>query len=284
MLILTENVTKNVTSQPSLFVGEKNGLTRGRHLRRLTYILFCGGQDQYIHYLPQIKELLVECFKVSGAPLLIVQVYLCIRVMMVKFTPLSLISFLPIVFTELISSLSNLPPLKSPFAGEVVLGACKLVDTMLLIPDYNFAMQQWLFVPERPASLQPSAPGSSEKPQRCQEAPYNPFIMRFGDLLKKRYADLFDSASPKEGTRQEESGPKFSALKYEDLQDENSLACPFITACSLVLDDKAIPLIRQFLAYYPGAVYKSNISADPPDVNEISKLILSDLTFIPPDA
>ena len=107
--------------------------------------------------------------------------------------------------------------------------------------------------------------------------------MRFGDLIKKRYADLFDPKSPKEDGRQE-SGSKFAMPKYEDLQDESSLACPFITARSLVLDDKAIPLIRQFLAYYPGTVYRNNVSADPPDVNEISKLILSDLTFIPPDA
>lgn len=263
-----------------MFVGEKNGLTRGRHLRRLTYVLFCGGQDQYIQYLPQIKELLVESFKVSGAPLLLVQAYLCIRVMVIKFSPLSLLSFMPIIFTELISALSNLPPTKAMFAGEVVLSACKLVDTMLLIPDYNFAMQQWIFVPERPDEIQLSPRSSdSDGPDSPKAAPFRPFIVHFGDLLRKHYGDKFESS----GDGSSGQGSSFASLKSDDLREDESMACPFITARSLVLNEGAIPLIRQFFSYYPKTVYKNNITANPPDMAEISKLILSDLTFIPPD-
>ena len=274
-----------------MFVGEKNGLTRGRHLRRLTYVLFCGGQDQYIQYLPQIKELLVESFKVSGAPLLLVQAYLCIRVMMIKFSPLTLLSFLPIVFTELISALSNLPSSKVPFSGEVVLSACKLVDTMLLIPDYNFAMQQWLFVPERPDLIRPPPPpdpngGSDFANALPPPPPFKPFIVHFGDLLRKRYADKFDANDAKVGGAENGGAGKMSSFttpKFDDLREEESLTCPFITARSLVLNDTGIPFIMQFFSYFPRTVYKNNITADPPDMAEISRLILSDLTFIPPE-
>lgn len=228
--------------------------------------------------------MIVESFKVSGAPLLLVQVYLCIRVMVIKFSPLTLLSFLPIVFTELISVFSSLPPPKSPFAGEVILSACKLVDTMLLIPDYNYAMQQWIFVQERPDSIRLSSqPDSNNETDTTKTAPFKPFMERFIDLLKKRYPDKFDPDSDKASDVKTGKMSSFATLKCDDLREENSIMCPFITARSLVLNEGAIPLIKQFAMYYSKTVYKNNITAGLPDIAEISKLILSDLTFIPPD-
>lgn len=139
-------VGKNLQYQPSMFAREHSGLARSRHLRRLAFVLFAGSQDQYGRSIPMLKERLVDAFKIPATPLLQAQVFLCLRVMFLRFSVSSMLSFMPVVLTELLDALCTMPLSTNPLDLDALLAACKLIDTMLLLSDSSFLLHDWLFV------------------------------------------------------------------------------------------------------------------------------------------
>lgn len=69
---MVKYLSKSLAGQASMmFVGrDQENLLRARHLRRLSFIIWSGGEDQYISTLPTIQEKLVEALKISNAPVL----------------------------------------------------------------------------------------------------------------------------------------------------------------------------------------------------------------------
>lgn len=250
-----ELIAKNVQFQQNLFTREHDGMTRGRFLRRLTYVIMCGEQDQYVRFLPQIKELVVESFKVPNTPILQAQAYLCLRAIFLKFTQQHLVSFLPVVFTELIATLMSMPLSGTPFSQDVLLGACKLIETLLLLPDFNFSLYRYLFVPERADS--------------ADSAVFQPFITRVELALSKKFAV--------------DKGPAAAVNvdlpTYESLIEDGAKIRPLITMRSITGDRDAVVFIRKLIAKYPEAIFNDYVSMAPLDVDAISQLIYSDLTY-----
>lgn len=249
-------ISKNIQYQQSLFVREHEGMTRGRFLRRLSYVIMCGEQDQYVRFLPQIKELVVESFKVPNTPILQAQAYLCLRVIFLKFTQQHLISFLPVVFTELIATLMSMPLSGTPFSQDVLLGACKLIETLLLLPDFNFSLYRYLFIPERAGITETTA--------------FLPFISRVEKAINKKYP--VDKRAGK-------SDAELGIPSYESLIDDGARIKPLITMRSISGDRVALRYIQKLIDKYPQAVFNDYVSMAPLDVEAISQLVYEDLTY-----
>lgn len=65
-------LSKSLAGQASMMFASRDqeNLQRARHLRRLSFVIWSGAQDQYTSSLPTIQEKLVEALKISHAAVL----------------------------------------------------------------------------------------------------------------------------------------------------------------------------------------------------------------------
>lgn len=99
-------VANRISTSPStaLFSNrEQESLARALNLRRLTFIIFSGTNDQFISQLPIIQEKLVELLKLDHNELIHVEIYLCLRVIVTRFSQRHLTNFWPVILTEMVS-------------------------------------------------------------------------------------------------------------------------------------------------------------------------------------
>jgi len=100
-------VVNRISTSPStaLFSNrEQEALARAVNLRRLTFIIFSGTTDQFISQLPIIQEKLVELLKLDHNELIHVEIYLCLRVMLTRFSQRHLTNFWPVILTEMVGT------------------------------------------------------------------------------------------------------------------------------------------------------------------------------------
>jgi hypothetical protein len=136
----------------SLFVSrEQEILMRCYHVRRLSFLLWCGGMDQYVPQLPSVQEKLVEILK-GPVGLMHVEAYLCLRVMMLRMSTHHLANLWPILLTEMVRLFgvylrdasvegSNNSKEGVNHEGEdwgVFGGSCKLLDMLLVLSTDEF--------------------------------------------------------------------------------------------------------------------------------------------------
>lgn len=100
-----ELVGRITTSPSTAFFSNKDQETvnRALSLRRLSYVIFCGDVDQYVPQLPIIQEKLVELLKLEHGEMVHVEIYLCLRILLVRFSSKHLLNFWPVLITELVS-------------------------------------------------------------------------------------------------------------------------------------------------------------------------------------
>ena len=98
-------VTGKVTTAPStnIFTNrEYENLLRSLNLRRLSYALYCGEKNQFLTSLPTIQEKLVDVLRNVPAPIVQAEVYLCVRVLLCRLSAHNLVSFWPVILTEMV--------------------------------------------------------------------------------------------------------------------------------------------------------------------------------------
>ncbi|KAF8963955.1 Dopey, N-terminal-domain-containing protein [Flammula alnicola] len=124
-------------------------LLRSLNLRRLSYILFTGEKNHFLTQLPTIQEKLVDIFRSVSSPVVQSEVFLCIRVLLCRLSPHNLTSFWPVVLTEMYrifeQSMTTLPADGSEDL-QLVLAACKCLDTLLVLQTEEFQIHQWIFI------------------------------------------------------------------------------------------------------------------------------------------
>lgn len=59
--------------------------------------------DQYLQQLPVIQEKLVDLLKLSHTELVHIEIYLCLRVLLVRISNKHLSNFWPVLLTELVN-------------------------------------------------------------------------------------------------------------------------------------------------------------------------------------
>ncbi|KJE92789.1 hypothetical protein CAOG_003688 [Capsaspora owczarzaki ATCC 30864] len=168
-LLLSRTVVTSATPLNLFASREQEVHLRASMLRCLTFVLLCGETDQYVRVLPTFQEHLIESLRMSDADELHIQVFLALRVLLLRVSPVNLTSFWPIILTELIriltitlenaaavpSGLEVVVPrtMPNPNAVGVVLAACKLLDLLLLLPLEHFPLHRWAFVDETGGAL-----------------------------------------------------------------------------------------------------------------------------------
>ncbi|TPX60422.1 hypothetical protein PhCBS80983_g01815 [Powellomyces hirtus] len=134
---------------------EQETMIRAQSVRRLSFAIFSGPTDQYVPKLPSIQEKLVDIFK-SGSGPMVVEAYLCLRVLLCRVTSHHLSNFWPTILTELIQTIER--HVVSSDADKTAdtaafLAACKFLDMVLVLQIEAFQWHQWIFVTESLESL-----------------------------------------------------------------------------------------------------------------------------------
>ena len=139
------------------------------NLRRIALIVLSADHDSFVINLNALQEKLVDLMTatVASSPSSITraEVYMVLRSLIQRITPVHLASLWPIVSTELYQALSSLRSVNAgyPYNVSCLLQAAKLLDTLLLLSLDDFQLREWLFVSDtidavyRPINWRPRA-------------------------------------------------------------------------------------------------------------------------------
>jgi hypothetical protein len=107
--------------QTGLFISkEQEYEQRAMLMKRFAFIIYASEKDQYNRYLPEILECIVNQLKLSQVPILHTQMFLFLRVLLLRISSKNLISFWPILMAELIQILLQLEQdLLSDIEGDI---------------------------------------------------------------------------------------------------------------------------------------------------------------------
>lgn len=147
------DLVSRVSSAPStnIFANrEYESLTRALNLRRLSFAIYAGDPGSYMSQLTIVKEKLVEVVRNNAiTPISQSEVYLCLRVLLIRFKSDNLTMFWPIVITELLrlfEIIKSAPASEHSDLLSLLLSACKFLDTLLVLQNEDFQVYQSLFI------------------------------------------------------------------------------------------------------------------------------------------
>lgn len=106
---MTELTARIMTSPSNTFFSNKDQetLNRSLNLRRLSFVLFAGTCDQYVPQLPVIQEKIVELLKLDHGEMVHTEIFLCLRIILMRFSQKHLMNFWPVLITELVRILET---------------------------------------------------------------------------------------------------------------------------------------------------------------------------------
>ncbi|WVW80007.1 hypothetical protein I302_101980 [Kwoniella bestiolae CBS 10118] len=146
-------------------------LVKSLNLRRLSFILLAAENNHYLVQLPAIQEKLVEMLRSSQlSPRVHSEVYLCLRVLMIRISPQHLTNFWPVILTELLRIFEltmDDPPEDGSEELQLVLAACKFLDLLLVIQSEDFQVHQWMFITDTTDAIYPAEGCSPEALMDC---------------------------------------------------------------------------------------------------------------------
>ena len=121
------------------------------NLRRIATMILAAPDDTFVANLTVLQEKLIDLVNATAASspssLTRAEIYMVIRALLLKTSPIHLSSFWPVVNTELCDAISNaFPESDEEYNVNCLLQACKLLDTLLTLGLEDFQMQEWLFI------------------------------------------------------------------------------------------------------------------------------------------
>ncbi|KAK0564187.1 hypothetical protein OC844_001830 [Tilletia horrida] len=149
----------NAAPSANIFTNrETEMLGRALNMRRLSYVIFTSTRDHFLTQLPSIQEKVVDIMRAKAAEPVQAEVYLCMRVLLCRFSQQHLAPFWPVLLTELMRLLDSLTE-ELPADGsdnlQLVFSACKFLDLLLTLQTEDFQIHQWLFVTDTVDILYP---------------------------------------------------------------------------------------------------------------------------------
>ncbi|CAD5112610.1 DgyrCDS1823 [Dimorphilus gyrociliatus] len=195
-------------------------------MKRLAFVIFSSEEGQYESSMPEIQERLTDCLRIHS-PYLNSQVFLAVRVLLLRMSPGPMTLLWPIILTEIVHVLllmeqdltpigeegsrstilsgrvdswintnGSLSNIMSPAWYCLYLATCKLLDLCMTLNAEKlpqFAMYKWAFIGEESDrnSFVPCQPG------RSSEA-FVPYINRLSTLMNKKFgpSNQYLSAPP----------------------------------------------------------------------------------------
>jgi hypothetical protein len=102
-------MTKINTVQTGLFVSKEHEYEqRAMLVKRFAFVIYASEKDQYNRQLPEILERIADLLKLPQVPILHTQMFLFLRVLLLRISTKNLISLWPILMAELIQVLLQL--------------------------------------------------------------------------------------------------------------------------------------------------------------------------------
>ena len=144
---IAEFITR-ISAATSSILRSSRDQDRLLNVRRLAFIILCRETDQFIAYTSQIKDKLMELGRTASIDPIHGEVLLLYRVHGLRFTPVHLITFWPLIvselqilFTQILDQAGVVSKEQLPLFFE----ACKALDVMLVMESEDFQ----LYVPLR---------------------------------------------------------------------------------------------------------------------------------------
>jgi len=181
-----KDLTARVSPQPNslnIFSSrEQENEQRSQILKRLTFVLFCGEEDQYMQSVHEIQERLSESLRIAQVPQVQAQVFNCFRVLLLRTSHQHITLLWPSIITEMVqvflqieqelcadteefsshirrlstfdttwvvSNSNGLNAHNHPAWIQLYVSVCRLLDVALALPADKlpqFQMYRWAFV------------------------------------------------------------------------------------------------------------------------------------------
>jgi hypothetical protein len=124
------------------------------NLKRIAFLIYAADPDTFVPKLQEIEDKLVELLSAtavsSPSSATRGEIYLVLRALALRTSPVHLSSLWPLLNSELHNALVALTPDGDPehtFADtRSILHACKLLDLLLVLAPDEFQLHEWLFV------------------------------------------------------------------------------------------------------------------------------------------
>jgi hypothetical protein len=140
------------------------------NLRRITTLILSAPDDTFVTDLAALEEKVVELLSAtptsSPSSTTRGEIYMVLRALILKTSPMHLATFWPTVNAEIYAAISSTVSPDHSQSSETynnfsILQACKLLDTLLCIAPDDFQLHEWLFITDtidavyRPSGYQP---------------------------------------------------------------------------------------------------------------------------------
>ncbi|ORX62705.1 hypothetical protein DM01DRAFT_1314259 [Hesseltinella vesiculosa] len=228
-------------------------LMRALQLRRLSFVLYAGHQDQYVPQLPLIQEKLVDLLKLDHGEAVHVDIYLCLRILLLRFSQKHLVNFWPVLISELMRLFSSyLTSLQDrPEEATIALAGCKFLDLVCTLELDSFQVYQWMFI--------------------CDTI----------DVMIKQQQDMDDcmamidklDAKLMQGEETKRETAVSTGLRQELVTTFGGKRRPMLTMTSI----SSIQQLRFFVEHVSANAYQSSYMLCKPDIPFIEDLLLHDL-------
>ncbi|OMJ15705.1 Protein dopey-1 [Smittium culicis] len=133
----------------------QEALQKSLLLRRISMLVWSGKPDQYISIFPTIQERLVELIKTHTYKNIINEIFLCLRVILLRMGPSRLVSMLPVIITELSKIINGFLKLdlnslaKADFGSiNMLYSCCKFLDLLFILRYPDFIIHNSTFINE----------------------------------------------------------------------------------------------------------------------------------------
>jgi hypothetical protein len=143
---MTELIARIMTTTPSTTFfsnKEQEMLNRSLNIRRLSFVLFAGTIDQYVPQLPIIQERIVELLKLEHGEMIHMEIYLLLRIILMRFSQKHLMNFWPVLITELMRLFNSFLAVDfqdRPEEAQIALAGCKFLDLLCTLELDAFQM------------------------------------------------------------------------------------------------------------------------------------------------
>ncbi|KAL8948411.1 MAG: hypothetical protein Q9222_005400 [Ikaeria aurantiellina] len=139
------------------------------NLRRVAILLLAAADDSFAVNIGAIQEKIADLLNATAASspssAIRAEIYMVLRALVLKVTPVHMVSLWPMITAELQEALSSLHPgrVLDKYNMHSIVHVCKLLDTLVLIAPDDFQIREWLFITDtidavyRPEGLDPTA-------------------------------------------------------------------------------------------------------------------------------
>ncbi|KAI8640170.1 Dopey, N-terminal-domain-containing protein [Parasitella parasitica] len=249
---MTELMARITTSPSNTFFSNKDQETinRSLNLRRLSFVLFAGSKDQYALQLPIIQEKIVELLKLDHGEMVHMEIYLCLRIILMRFSQKHLMNFWPLLITELMRLFNSFVYndfQNRPEEAQIALAGCKFLDLLCTLELDAFQIYQWIFIRD---TVETVIKTKTEGPIPIMES-LNEKMARITTV------DAFD----------------FSLSESSMQPSLGSLKRPMLTMHSI----SSIRQLSFFIEHVGLYVYQSSFTLSKPDLPFIESLLQTDL-------